>query len=240
MPSSPSNAVGGTSVPSLNTGGQSPGGGTTNSPPSSSSSTSSLLSPNTDYSKPHDPFTQRQLIKSKKIKRQQGSSRFIGASNKELEALQPIKDAPVQEQQELFIKKLKQCGVVFDFMDPVSDLKSKEIKRACLNELVDYISVTKSCLTDAVYPEIIAMVSYNIFRSLPALNDKLTTETDTEEDEPAFEASWPHLSIVYEFFLRFLESPEFQPNTGKKCIDQKFVSSVSVQYNLKSIIYLFI
>jgi serine/threonine-protein phosphatase 2A regulatory subunit B' len=166
------------------------------------------------------------MIKTKKIKRQQGSSRFITATNKELEPLPAIKDAPLQDQQELFIKKLKQCCVVFDFMDPVTDLKSKEIKRACLNEIVDYISVTKSCLSEAVYPEIIAMVSFNIFRTLPAITDKSTSETDQEEDEPTYEASWPHLQVVYEFFLRFLESPEFQANTGKKYIDQRFVSNI--------------
>jgi len=160
--------------------------------------------------RPIDPFVQRQVIKSKKIKRQQGSSRFISSTTKELEPLPPIKDAPVNEQQELFIKKLKQCCVVFDFMDPVTDLKSKEIKRACLNEIVDYISVTKSCLSEPVYPEIISMVSFNIFRSLPAITDKTTSEGDQEEDEPTYEASWPHLQIVYEFFLRFLESHEFQ------------------------------
>ena len=225
---------------------------------SSSSSTaiatnSSLLSPpnihggpadhspgssNSSSNRPIDPFTQRQLIKSKKIKRQQGSSRFITATSKELEPLPPIKDAPVQEQPELFIKKLKQCCVIFDFMDPVTDLKSKEIKRACLNEIIDYISVTKSCLSEAVYPEIIAMVSFNIFRTLPAITDKSGNDTDQEEDEPTYEASWPHLQIVYEFFLRFLESPEFQPNTGKKYIDQRFVSSVNKAIRIYIYIYI--
>jgi serine/threonine-protein phosphatase 2A regulatory subunit B' len=105
------------------------------------------------------------------------------------------------------------------------------VKRATLNELVDYISTPGiNCLTDAIYPEIISMVSYNIFRPLPSLNDKQTTETD-EEDEPTLEVSWPHLSIVYEFFLRFLESPDFQPNIGKKYIDQRFVIFVSVFIN---------
>lgn len=51
-----------------------------------------------------------------------------------------------------------QCAVVFDFMDPVSDLKGKEIKRATLNELVDYITAGKGVLTEPVYPEIIRMV----------------------------------------------------------------------------------
>lgn len=43
-------------------------------------------------------------------------------------------------------------------MDPVSDLKGKEIKRATLNELVDYITAGKGVLTEPVYPEIIRMV----------------------------------------------------------------------------------
>ena len=32
--------------------------------------------------------------------------------------------------------------------------------------------------------------------------------------------------LVYEFFLRVLESPEFQPTIAKKYIDQKFVLQV--------------
>ena len=71
-----------------------------------------------------------------------------------------VSDTPSSEQQDLFIKKLQQCCVVFDFMDPVADLKSKEIKRACLNELVDYITATRGVLTEPVYPEIVKMVSF--------------------------------------------------------------------------------
>jgi hypothetical protein len=41
------------------------------------------------------------------------------------------------------------------------------------------------------------------------------------------------LQLVYEFFLRFLESPDFQPSVGKKVIDQKFVLQVSSMYNIK-------
>jgi len=47
--------------------------------------------------------------------------------------------------------------------------------------------------------------------------------------------SFSLLQLVYEFFLRFLESPDFQPNVAKKYIDQKFVMSVSV---LSSDLYL--
>ena len=62
------------------------------------------------------------------------------------------------EQEELFIRKLRQCCVSFDFMDPVSDLKGKEIKRAALNDLSAYITHGRGVLTENVYPEIIKMV----------------------------------------------------------------------------------
>jgi serine/threonine-protein phosphatase 2A regulatory subunit B' len=66
------------------------------------------------------------------------------------------------EQEDLFIRKLRQCCVSFDFMDPVSDLKGKEIKRAALNDLSAYITHGRGVLTEAVYPEIIRMVSISL------------------------------------------------------------------------------
>lgn len=70
-------------------------------------------------------------------------------------------DVQSSEQEELFIRKLHQCCVVFDFMDPVSDLKGKEIKRSCLNELVDFITTSRGILSEPVYPEIIHMVRFS-------------------------------------------------------------------------------
>ena len=43
-------------------------------------------------------------------------------------------------------------------MDPVSDLKSKEVKRACLNEIIDYITATRGVLTEPIYPDAVRMV----------------------------------------------------------------------------------
>uniref|UniRef100_A0A665XAI5 Serine/threonine protein phosphatase 2A regulatory subunit n=1 Tax=Echeneis naucrates TaxID=173247 RepID=A0A665XAI5_ECHNA len=132
----------------------------------------------------------------------------------------PAKNVPAPEQPELFLKKLQQCCTVFDFMDTLSDLKMKEYKRSTLNELVDYVTVSRGYLTEQAYPEVVKMVSHNIFRTLPPSD---SNEFDPEEDEPTLEASWPHLQLVYEFFIRFLESQEFQPSIAKKYIDQKFV-----------------
>jgi len=69
-----------------------------------------------------------------------------------------ITDCNAAEQEELFIKKLRQCCVAFDFMDPMADLKGKEIKRSTLNELVEYITAGRGVLTEPIYPETIKMV----------------------------------------------------------------------------------
>uniref|UniRef100_A0AAY4ESA4 Serine/threonine protein phosphatase 2A regulatory subunit n=1 Tax=Denticeps clupeoides TaxID=299321 RepID=A0AAY4ESA4_9TELE len=168
-----------------------------------------------------DGFTRKSMRKAQKQKKSQGSSQFRTQSSLvELSPLPQLKDAPSTEQQDLFTQKLQQCCMLFDFMDTVTDLKSKEIKRAALNELVDYVSTNRGVLTEAAYPEIINMISTNIFRTLPPSENP---DFDPEEDEPTLEASWPHTQLVYEFLLRFLENPDFQPSMAKRYIDQKFV-----------------
>ncbi|XP_060571326.1 serine/threonine-protein phosphatase 2A 56 kDa regulatory subunit delta isoform-like isoform X5 [Ruditapes philippinarum] len=159
----------------------------------------------------------------KKDKRQ-NSSRFNITKNREIVKLPLLKDATPAEREELFIQKLRQCCVLFDFMqDPLSDLKWKEVKRAALNEMVEFVTQNRGVITDAIYPEAIHMFATNLFRTLPPSSNPSGAEFDPEEDEPTLEAAWPHLQLVYEFFLRFLESPDFQPNTAKRYIDQKFV-----------------
>ncbi|EDL36487.1 protein phosphatase 2, regulatory subunit B (B56), epsilon isoform, partial [Mus musculus] len=170
-----------------------------------------------------DGFSRKSVRKARQ-KRSQSSSQFRSQGKPiELTPLPLLKGethVPTSEQPELFLKKLQQCCVIFDFMDTLSDLKMKEYKRSTLNELVDYITISRGCLTEQTYPEVVRMVSCNIFRTLPPSD---SNEFDPEEDEPTLEASWPHLQLVYEFFIRFLESQEFQPSIAKKYIDQKFV-----------------
>ncbi|XP_006001572.1 serine/threonine-protein phosphatase 2A 56 kDa regulatory subunit gamma isoform isoform X4 [Latimeria chalumnae] len=139
-------------------------------------------------------------------------------------ALVHFRDVPAAEQEKLFVQKLRQCCVLFDFVsDPLSDLKWKEVKRAALSEMVEYITHNRNVITEPIYPEVVHMFAVNMFRTLPPSSNPTGAEFDPEEDEPTLEAAWPHLQLVYEFFLRFLESPDFQPNVAKKYIDQKFV-----------------
>lgn len=114
--------------------------------------------------------------------------------------------------------------MLFDFVsDPLSDLKFKEVKRAGLNEMVEYITHSRDVVTEAIYPEAVTMVgtgrgerrqgrgpekplrsshlgltpqfSVNLFRTLPPSSNPTGAEFDPEEDEPTLEAAWPHLQV---------------------------------------------
>ncbi|KAL7185849.1 hypothetical protein ACSBR2_027751 [Camellia fascicularis] len=141
------------------------------------------------------------------------------------EALPSFRDVPNPEKQNLFIRKLKMCCVVFDFSDPSKNIKEKDIKRQTLLELVDYISTVNSKFNEVTMQEITKMVATNLFRTFPSANheSKSPDMYDAEEEELATEPSWPHLQIVYEFLLRFVASSETDAKLAKRYVDHSFV-----------------
>nr|XP_036673599.1 serine/threonine-protein phosphatase 2A 56 kDa regulatory subunit gamma isoform isoform X4 [Drosophila suzukii]XP_036673600.1 serine/threonine-protein phosphatase 2A 56 kDa regulatory subunit gamma isoform isoform X4 [Drosophila suzukii]XP_036673601.1 serine/threonine-protein phosphatase 2A 56 kDa regulatory subunit gamma isoform isoform X4 [Drosophila suzukii]XP_036673602.1 serine/threonine-protein phosphatase 2A 56 kDa regulatory subunit gamma isoform isoform X4 [Drosophila suzukii]XP_0366 len=156
--------------------------------------------------------------------KRQASARYNASKNCELTALSPLNEkTAASEREELFIQKIRQCCTLFDFSEPLSDLKWKEVKRAALHEMVDFLTNQNGVITETIYPEAINMFAVNLFRTLPPSSNPNGAEFDPEEDEPTLESSWPHLQLVYELFLRFLESPDFQPNMAKRFIDHQFV-----------------
>ncbi|KAJ7853687.1 protein phosphatase 2A regulatory B subunit [Mycena olivaceomarginata] len=131
--------------------------------------------------------------------RKQRSSRFVITEKIDIERLPPLMETPPSERPQLFIKKLHQCRVLFDFNDASAELKGKQVKAQALHEILDYITTQRGVITETVYPEVVGM------------------------RDPVLELAWPHLQIVYEFFLRFIESPDFNTVVAKRYIDQAFV-----------------
>ncbi|KAK0524396.1 serine/threonine-protein phosphatase 2A 56 kDa regulatory subunit delta isoform [Tilletia horrida] len=162
-------------------------------------------------------------ITSKTPPRKQRSSRFHITEKVELEKLPNFNEVVPADRTELFIRKLRQCCVLFDFNDASAELKGKQVKAATLHEMLDYITSQRGVITEPIYPEVVSMFAANLFRSIPPQVNPTGDAFDPEEDEPVLELAWPHLQIVYEFFLRFVESPDFNTNLAKKCIDQHFV-----------------
>uniref|UniRef100_A0A2N9FGQ2 Serine/threonine protein phosphatase 2A regulatory subunit n=1 Tax=Fagus sylvatica TaxID=28930 RepID=A0A2N9FGQ2_FAGSY len=148
-----------------------------------------------------------------------------GNSMPSYEALPGFKDVPSSEKQSLFIKKLIICCVIFDFTDPTKHIKEKEIKRQTLLELVEYVTSANGKFTETVMQEVITMVSANLFRTFsPQPRENTVIEAfDLEEEEPSMDPAWPHLQIVFEFFLRFVSSSELDAKLAKKYIDHSFI-----------------
>ena len=65
---------------------------------------------------------------------------------------------PTNNRPDLFIQKLEQCNVIFDFRDPSMDIRSKEIKRSTLQELLEYISNNRNVIQPSMYGKIVYMV----------------------------------------------------------------------------------
>ncbi|KAJ6725751.1 SERINE/THREONINE PROTEIN PHOSPHATASE 2A PP2A REGULATORY SUBUNIT B [Salix purpurea] len=141
------------------------------------------------------------------------------------EGLPGFKDVPSSEKQNLFIRKLNLCCVVFDFTEPMKNLKEKEIKRQTLQDLVEYVTSVSGKFSETAMQEVMKMVSANLFRTFTPQprENKVVDGVDLEEDEPSMDSAWPHLQIVYELFLRFVSSSETDAKLAKRYIDQSFI-----------------
>lgn len=74
-----------------------------------------------------------------------------------------------EQRNELFVQKLQQCRVLFDFNDASSDLEGKQIKSQTLHEMLEYITSQRGVITESIYPEVVSMVSRFLNIQRPAL-----------------------------------------------------------------------
>ncbi|AOA62928.1 Serine/threonine-protein phosphatase (PP2A) regulatory subunit delta [Komagataella phaffii CBS 7435] len=161
------------------------------------------------------------LIKTPK---RHNSSRFEPSSGTvEFKRLPTFHEVPVEERLDLFIEKVDQCNVMFDFSDPSSELTNKELKTMTLQELTNFIASNEFTYTEEIYQHVVTMFKTNIFRPIPPPVNPIGDIYDPDEDEPVFELSWPHMQAVYDFFLTFVQSPDFNHTIAKQFIDHKFV-----------------
>ena len=88
-----------------------------------------------------------------------------------------ISDSTPAEREDLFIQKIRQCCVLFDFViDPLSDLKWKEVKRAALNEMVEFVSHNRGVITEPIYPEAIHMVCTKVDLTSSVKSDEFSVQ----------------------------------------------------------------
>lgn len=154
------------------------------------------------------------------------SSRFEPTTSelhREIVKLPNFDEVAPEEQISLFIQKVDQCNIIFDFGDPTHDIRGKEIKRITLQELIQFIVSNRFNYTDEMYRHVITMFKKNLFRPIPPPVNPIGELYDPDEDEPVSELAWPHMQSIYEFFLRFVESPDFHHQVAKQYIDHDFI-----------------
>ncbi|CAI5764559.1 serine/threonine-protein phosphatase 2A 56 kDa regulatory subunit gamma isoform isoform X2 [Podarcis lilfordi] len=202
-----------------------------------SKKSSSTVVPATQIAKIKTPPVQPVVKKEKR----QSSSRFNLANNRELQKLLALKDVPPGEQEKLFIQKLRQCCVLFDFVsDPLSDLKWKEVKRAALSEMVEYITHNRNVITEPIYPEVVHMFAVNMFRTLPPSSNPTGAEFDPEEDEPTLEAAWPHLQLLELFDSEDPRERDFLKTTLHRIYGKFLGLRAYIRKQINNIFYRFI
>ena len=123
---------------------------------------------------------------------------------------------------ELFAKKMKACCQNCNFNDSGADLKKKEMKRIYLNECIEFLKDRKEIFIEPIYALIFALFGHNVFRTLPSKFRNYDPELDDYIRDP----SWPHLELVYIFFIRVLEAPDFQACKAKKFLNCSFMAKV--------------
>jgi serine/threonine-protein phosphatase 2A regulatory subunit B' len=163
-------------------------------------------------------------------KAQYGGNGLGYSKNDLLKNIPLLTDASVTNKSALLIQKLKLCSILFEWTEDASvsqkDNQAKEVKRQQLLELVEFMgsvygsTKNKHLFTELVLAEILAMISANIFRTLPLVAISAGGE---EDDEHVFEPSWPHLHIVYEFLLRCIVSDDIEAKLLKKHINGPFM-----------------
>ncbi|XP_074574927.1 serine/threonine protein phosphatase 2A 57 kDa regulatory subunit B' kappa isoform-like [Curcuma longa] len=140
-----------------------------------------------------------------------------------IEPLLTFRDVPAAEKQNLFLSKLSLCNVIFDFSDPNKNSSEKEMKRQALLDLIDYVDAGTSKFVEPVISASCQMFATNLFRAFPPNSRSSTSGGETEEEEPMFDPAWPHLQLIYDLLLKFIESSSFDAKIGKKYVDHFFI-----------------
>ncbi|PIN00917.1 Serine/threonine protein phosphatase 2A, regulatory subunit [Handroanthus impetiginosus] len=142
-----------------------------------------------------------------------------------IEPLLAFKDVPSSERMNLFISKLSLCCVVFDFTDPAKNIQEKELKRATLLELLEFVSQNPPKFSEPAISASCKMCSINLFRVFPPNYRSSNTGSgeNDNDDEPTFDPAWSHLQIVYDFLLKLVTSTSLEAKVAKKYINHSFI-----------------
>jgi len=149
----------------------------------------------------------------------------------ELEQIPSIRDIPMNQKMEFFLKKLIQCRATFNNSKPEFAFKSKRIKRGTLTELVAFIPIINTTIPEIIYAEFFHTIAKNLFRALPARHMPVGVIYHPEEDEPILVSDWNYVELVYKMLNSFFLNPHFDTKIASHFMDHKFLTQLLSQIN---------
>jgi len=152
----------------------------------------------------------------------------------ELPKLTEVKN---NELNELMVKKLRLCCVVFDFKQEKNSgggfgsiwsmdhdwEQGKEAKRTLLVELTQLVMDGKrQWFSEEVLIEVLHMTAVNLFRALPPTQENW----DPEEDGAIKDPAWHHIQMVYEFLFYFMVSQQTKADLMHKHMSESYIQNL--------------
>ncbi len=151
-----------------------------------------------------------------------------------LTRLPPLAEVSLAERGDVLLLKLRLGCIALEWPaegEPDPEAAEREAKHALLLDLVESIGKCDLPFTEPILSEVVRLATTNLFRTLTALPVPETGGGESEEEPLPKDPAWPHLHIVYEFFLRFIVSAPVDPRVMKKHINGPFVLRLLTLFN---------
>jgi serine/threonine-protein phosphatase 2A regulatory subunit B' len=152
----------------------------------------------------------------------------------QIEELPPLSSVSEDKFNEMLRQKLQQCRIVCNFADPMADLKSKALKQTYLQEILEHISQPRyyRLMEPETHGMLFTMIKANVIRSLPPIPDLAKVPMIGDDiNDTIYESAWPHLELIYQIFLRFLESTLLEPASVEQYVDSSFIAKFLLLFN---------
>lgn len=125
------------------------------------------------------------------------------------------------KKEEWITEKIKKCMVIYDFKKATID--DIEEKTECLDDLLEFFNQDPGPMSRDIYAQMFDMFSVNLCRKIP---QSVKRCHDPEEDSHTMEEAWPHLKLVYEIFVRFLEMSSLRLDYSKVYMSDRFLHEI--------------
>jgi serine/threonine-protein phosphatase 2A regulatory subunit B' len=142
-----------------------------------------------------------------------------------IEEVPELSGVPPNQFCEVLRQKLKACCVMVNFGSN-GDVKSQNTKSRYLNEIAEHLAQPRYFqLCDApTFDSLFDMIKANVLRTMPPMPAIARSPLHGDDIKDTWqEGTWPHLALVYEIFMRFLESAQLVPAQHIKRFDNVFI-----------------